>query len=131
VSRSARLIAAAALAATGALLATALPASADGINLAWTSPIAGTDCHVTVGTYLNTPNAYPGTPPRSSAVYGGGLYNDAPRGGGGGIFKRWRRQPDQYDGPVQHAEQLPTSRLGPGLLRLSPAGRRLCPARRR
>ncbi len=48
------------LAATGAILATAAPASADNINLAATSAIAGTNCSVTVGTDQN-PSAYPGT----------------------------------------------------------------------
>jgi hypothetical protein len=60
VSRSARLAVMLALAAGATLVTTALPASADSINLAYTQPVAGTNCYVTTGTDLNS-NAYPGT----------------------------------------------------------------------
>lgn len=60
MSRSARLAIVLGLAGTATLAATALPASADSINLAKTMAVAGTNCTVTVGTDYNA-NAYPGT----------------------------------------------------------------------
>jgi hypothetical protein len=60
VSRSARLAILLGLAGAATLAATALPASADSINLAKTMSVAGTNCTVTVGTDYNT-YAYPGT----------------------------------------------------------------------
>lgn len=60
MSRTARLAVLLGLAAGATLVTTALPASADSINLAYTQPVAGTNCYVTTGTDLNS-NAYPGT----------------------------------------------------------------------
>ena len=60
VSRSARLAIMLGLAGAATLAATALPASADSINLAKTMSVAETDYTVTVGTDYNA-YAYPGT----------------------------------------------------------------------
>ena len=62
--RSARLAVLLGVSAAGAVVATALPASAastHAFNLYRTQTVAGTNCSVTVGTDQNSPYAYPGT----------------------------------------------------------------------